>query len=159
MRNFIYLTFFIIWCFKEKNLCKGSWDIRIQILYQLLPKRQLFRKFFSGFTFASIMLHALRDQLLPIGQEFEISVVKFSRHFTSLTTLLHCMFWPISGLYIVTCLSHLPSETVHRAPCRTKNYKSCIMFHSYLILIVRIHYGHILNRQFIKNIENSYATI
>ena len=58
----------------------------------------------------------------------------------------------------MTCLSHLPPETVHRAPCRPKNYKYGVMLHPYPTLIIRIHYGDILNRQFIKNIENSYAT-
>ena len=33
------------------------------------------------------------------------------------------------------------------------------MLHPYRTLITRIHYADILNRQFIKNTENSYATI
>ena len=95
---------------------------------------------------------------LPIGQEFEISIETFLGHFTSLSILIHRLFWPISGLYVVTCPPHLPSETAHRASCRTRNYKYCIMLHPYPTLIIRIHYGDILNRQFDQNIENSYAT-
>ena len=106
-----------------------------------------------------IQVHALWDQNLPIGQEFEISIETFLGHFTSLSILIHWLFWPISGLYVVTCPPHLPSETAHRASCRTRNYKYCIMLHPYPTLIIRIHYGDILNRQFDQNIENSYATI
>ena len=97
--------------------------------------------------------------IYPLVRNLKFLERNFLGHFTSLTILIHCIFWPISGLYIVTCLSQLPSEIVHRAPCRTKNYKYCIMLHPYPTLIIRIHYVDILNRQFIKNIENSYATI
>ena len=106
-----------------------------------------------------IQVHALWDQNLPICQEFEISIETFLGHFTSLSILIHWLFWPISGLYVVTCPPHLPSETAHRASCRTRNYKYCIMLHPYPNLIIRIHYEDILNRQFDQNIENSYATI